>query len=41
MRRHKIRCRYCIFYNTANGFGYCDIFKIRVYEDYSCDGRKK
>lgn len=41
MRRYKIRCRYCIFYNIVNGFGYCDIFKIKVSENDSCEERRK
>lgn len=41
MRRYKIRCRYCIFYNADNGFGYCGIFKIHVSENDSCEERRK
>lgn len=41
MRRYKISCCFCIFYKIVNGSGYCDVFKIKVHENYSCEERKK
>lgn len=41
MRRYKIYCRFCLFYKTVNGHGYCELFKRPTSENYSCEERKK
>lgn len=41
MRRYKIHCRFRIFYKIVNGYGYCELFNVRVSENYSCEERKK